>query len=126
TAIIYLFGWIYIKLIFIPMEVSFGTLIALIPFMALFLFIIPFFVYFPLTVVFGAWDQGSLDILRKATKISGPGKLFTVPMFKLISSLSRISPLHGIFSVDDSAALKEARELMQIKNKNREKKIRIA
>ena len=126
TAFIYMLGILYVNFVFNPMYDTIGGIIAVLPMVIIFIIIIPFFVYFPLTGLFGAWDDSSLEIMRKATKMSGPGKFLTLPMYKLIKIAIKRSKLHGRFAMDDSDALQEARELMKLKNQNREKKVRIA
>ncbi|MHA1369347.1 MAG: hypothetical protein ACTSRA_06495 [Promethearchaeota archaeon] len=126
TTIIFAFGFAYVQFIFIPVNDSFGTLIALIPTVLIFIVITPFFIYFPITALLGAWDDQSLEILKKATKMSGMGKFFSLPMYKMLLFISKKSKLHGKFSIDDSDAIKEARELMIIKNQQRKEKVRIA
>jgi predicted small integral membrane protein len=123
TLIIFYIGEIYIKLIFNPLSQS-NMWIAII--LSIFFLIgVVIFVYFPLTGLIGVWDPSSIEQLRRAVKISGPGKIFTVPMFKALEFAVSKSKLHGKFGVDDSEAIKEARELMVIKNSHREKKIEI-
>ncbi|MBD3187636.1 hypothetical protein GF325_12450 [Candidatus Bathyarchaeota archaeon] len=125
TLVVYGIGLAYVHFIFNPMNRAFGTIIALIPLVIIFILIIPFFVYFPLTGVFGAWDDGNIEVLRKATRMSGPGKLFSLPMYKSLLFIARKSPLHGKFVLDDTEALEEARDLMRMKNMNRKTKVRI-
>jgi hypothetical protein len=121
TGIISLTGVFYVEFIFYPVNETFGMLAALIPTVIIFILIFPFFVYFPLTGLFGAWDNSSLEILRRATKMSGIGKIFSLPMYKLLALITSRCRLHGKFSIDDSEALKEAKELMKIKQENIEK-----
>jgi uncharacterized membrane protein len=124
TLIIYIIGRGYIRLIFNPLVLKYGMIIAIIP-SILFLVSVVIFLFFPLTGLLGVWDKGSIETLRRAVLISGPGKIFSVPAFKILEKAIKISKLHGKFEIDDSEAIQEARELMIIKNQNREKKIDI-
>ncbi len=126
TAIIYCAGTVFVQLVFVPLDAAFGTAVALVPTVIIFVIIVPFFVYFPLTGFFGAWDDGTMNILKKATKMSGPGRFFASPMYNMLSRFTKRSKLHGRFGIDDSEALQEARELMAVKNSKRTWKARIA
>ncbi|MHA1791269.1 MAG: hypothetical protein ACTSVI_01410 [Promethearchaeota archaeon] len=126
TSIVYLLGLLHVNFVFYPMQDAFGGWVALITTAIIFILIIPFILYFPLTGFLGAWDDESMDIIEKAVKMSGLGKFFAVPMFKMLSFAVKKSKLHGKFSVDNSEAIKEAIELMEIKNKMRKEKVRIA
>ncbi len=125
TFLIYFINEMFVKFVFLPMTYYFNFLIPLVLAILVFIIIVPFFVYFPLTGIFGAWDDASLEVLKKATMISGPGKVIAVPMFKILSKVSRLSPLHNKFGIDDSLALKEARELMEIRYSKLNKEINI-
>nr|MDO8115496.1 hypothetical protein [Candidatus Sigynarchaeota archaeon] len=125
TAIIYAAGMMFVHLVFVPLDASFGTVVALVPTIMIFVIIVPFFVYFPLTGLFGAWDDGTMNILKKTTKMSGPGKFFAVPMYNMLSIFTKRSKLHNRYGIDDSDALREARELMVLKNSKRDVKSRI-
>lgn len=123
TFIIYLVGELYVKIVFTPLS-QYNMWLAII--LSIFFLIgIVIFVYMPLTGLVGVWDKSSIEQLRRAVKISGPGKIFTVPMFKTLEFAVSKSKLHNKFGVDDSEAIKEARELMVIKNSHRDKKINI-
>jgi hypothetical protein len=124
TVIIFLIGQLYVTFVFTPLNTNYGMILALIP-SIIFIICMVIFVFFPLTGLFGVWDDSSLEQLRRAVKISGPGKIFTIPMLKLLEKAVLKSKLHGKFGIDDCEALKEARELMVIKNSHREKKIDI-
>ena len=116
TYLIYLF-------IFIPLNQTYGMIPALITMIVLGVVILPVFVYTPLTVFFGGWDEESLATMKRAVKISGPSKFLTVPMYKILELMVKISPLHNKFVFDATEAIKEARELMEIKNTHMEKKL---
>ncbi|MFX0099652.1 MAG: hypothetical protein ACFFCS_08725 [Candidatus Hodarchaeota archaeon] len=125
TFIIFLLGLLYVNFVFNPINEVYGTLAAFIPTALICFIVIPFFVYFPLTGFLGVWDDSSLEILRKATKMSGMGKFFSLPMYKMLR-FTKKSKLFGKFGIDYSEAIKEGRELMVLKNENRVKKIPIA
>ena len=125
TIAVYFFNQIYISTIFIPMVSIFNFYVPLILSIVVFIIIVPFFIYFPLTGLFGAWDDPSLEVLRKATLISGGGKVVAIPMFKILRAITKITPLHNRFGSDDSLALKEARELMQTRYSKLHKEIHI-
>lgn len=124
TVLVFLTGRLYIRQVFAPLNQNYGMIAALIP-SIIFIILSIIFLFFPLTGLVGAWDDSSIELLRRAVKISGPGKIFAVPMFKLLEKAAKISKLHGRFGIDDTQALMEARELMIIKNSHREKKIEI-
>jgi hypothetical protein len=71
--------------------------------------------FFPLTVLFGSWDDNSIREFKKAALMSGPSKFLVVPMYKIVEYSSRLSPLHNKFGMDATVAVKEARELLAIK-----------
>lgn len=116
----------WVALAFEPLRAVSGTLVALIPTVIIFVMLVPFFVYFPFTGYLGAWDEGSMEILRKAARMSGPGKIFSAPAYKLLLAATRRSKLHGRFRIDDSDAVEDARDLMRIRNAKGARKVRIA
>ncbi|MHA1791878.1 MAG: hypothetical protein ACTSVI_04480 [Promethearchaeota archaeon] len=125
TFFVFLLGITYVNFVFFPLNDNFGTLVAFVPTAFIFFIFVPFFIYFPLTGLLGVWDDNSLDILKKVTKMSGMGKMFSLPMYKMLLRTKK-SMLFGKFSIDNSEAIKEARELMIIKNQNRKNKVGIA
>ncbi|MBD3350756.1 MAG: hypothetical protein GF364_04635 [Candidatus Lokiarchaeota archaeon] len=124
SATCVLLGYIYVTFVFTPMIQVVNTIIAIIP-AILFLLFIAFFVYFPLTGFFGGWDDGSLDLLEMSTHISGMGKTFSKPLYKLLKYTCSKSKLHNKYGLDETDALREVRELMILRNKNLTKKVRI-
>ena len=84
-----------------------------------------FVVYFPVTVLLGGFDDSAEEIILKARRMSGVGKIIVIPMYKMIKVAARHTRLHNRFGLDDSEAIKEARELMIIKNKNLQEKVKI-
>ncbi|MFX0099829.1 MAG: hypothetical protein ACFFCS_09610 [Candidatus Hodarchaeota archaeon] len=106
--------------ILLPLKEQVGFLIALIPFMII-MIMVAIYVYFPLTALFGGWDDASLEEFRKVVKISGPSKFIVANMYKMLLALCKRSPLHNKFPLDDEAALRESRELDVIKEQSRDK-----
>ncbi len=53
-----------------------------------------------LTGFLGGWDDGGLEELRQAVRLSGPGQPVVWPMYQAICLGARISPLHGSFAID--------------------------
>lgn len=121
AAIIYtLCGYLFVTVVFFPLQSAYGTLIALIPSALLLLIVGTFLIYFPLTALMGGWDDGSIAILETASKISGGGRFFAVPFYKIIKFFASKSKLHNKFGVDETKPLDEVKELMTIKNENLE------
>ncbi len=111
--------------IFLPAQLRFGTLVGVILYGVVCMLLAPFLIYFPLTAVLGAWDDHALDILQKARKISGPGKLLVVPLYNIVHFFAMRSKLHNRYQLDESQAQKEAKELMELRNQNAVEKVRI-
>ncbi|MHA1716734.1 MAG: hypothetical protein ACTSXP_13910, partial [Promethearchaeota archaeon] len=112
-----MFALEYFTIIYIsePLQESVGFPIAIaITLIILFVFII--FLYLPLTSLFGAWDDDSMRDFKHAAKMSGPSKFFVIPMYRLCELASKHSKLHNRYPIDASVAIKEARELLEIKN----------
>ena len=82
--------------------------------------VIPLFIYFPLYSLFGGWDDDTLEVFKQAVKISGPSKGFVGLIYKISKKVSSISPLHNRFPIKSDDAFKEIRELMEIRDRNRE------
>ena len=89
-------------------------------FFMIIMILVAIYVYFPLTAIFGGWDDASLKEFRKVVKISGPSKFIVTGMYKMLKKLCKMSPLHNKFPLDDEAALRESRELDIIKEESRE------
>jgi hypothetical protein len=77
-------------------------------------------IYFPLTGILGAWDTVNLDEFRKAAYMSGPSKWLVVPIYKILNFCCQRSPLHNKFAMPTDMVVQDARELLIIKNTNRE------
>lgn len=79
----------------------------------LFAFIVCFlFLYLPLYTYFGGWDIYGLEMFRKAVSISGPSRLFFVPIYKASAWLADKSPFHDKYPIPWQGADKDAIELM--------------
>jgi len=87
----------------------------------LFLIILVFSFYFPLTVLLGGWDDNSVRDLRMAVKMSGPSKVLTIPMTYLVFKTVKISKLHNKYKYDESEAFKELKELIAEREINRKR-----
>ncbi len=108
-------AFLYYLLVYKPMAHAWGAIIALIPMAIVFCFCLPILFWIPGTVLLGAWDDGSVRAFEKAMRISGVGKFLVVPMYKGMMWAIPRARLHGRFKMDDSDALREAGELMELK-----------
>lgn len=115
------YGTIYflVDLIFFPLNSQYGFFVALGPGVLSIVFCL-FFVYMPLTALCGAWDPTNLDEFRKAALMSGPSKFIVMPLYRVCAKFCSISRLHGRFAMDVEKVVEHARELLIIKQKNRE------
>ncbi|MBD3350923.1 MAG: hypothetical protein GF364_05500 [Candidatus Lokiarchaeota archaeon] len=87
----------------------------------LFAFVVCFlFCFISLYSFFGGWDDYGLKIFNEAVKISGPSKIFFVPISKFSNWLTDVSPLHNKFPIPWEDADRQAIELMIIREKNDE------
>ena len=86
-----------------------------------FLILVLLFGYLPLTVFLGGWDTESLREFKNAARMSGPSKFFVWPMYLLTEAVSKKTRMFNRFPIKYDEAIKEARELLQIK-KSHEKK----
>jgi hypothetical protein len=125
TFSIFLVGYIFVELTFMPMVTNWGMYAAIIITILTILLTGPFFIYFPITGLLGGWDDGSLRVLERAVKISGGGKILAALMLKMLRITTRKSKLHNRFMIDETIPLKEARELMELRNSHIEKKLEI-
>ncbi|MHA2000338.1 MAG: hypothetical protein ACTSU9_19690 [Promethearchaeota archaeon] len=106
--------------LYIPIKNQAGFFMAVIPFIII-MITMALFLYFPLTVFYGGWDDSSLFEFQKVVKISGPSKFMVGPLFKILKKTSKRSPFHNRFPLDEKAALHETRELEIMKKKSRTK-----
>lgn len=74
------------------------------------------FFYFFLTVYLGGWDNDNLAMFKKAAKMSGPSRLFVVPLYKIVEFAAKHSKLHNKFRIPADEPEKEARELLVLKH----------
>ncbi|MHA1680255.1 MAG: hypothetical protein ACTSUE_04560 [Promethearchaeota archaeon] len=79
-----------------------------------------FFVYFPLTGIFGAWDDVNLEEFKKSAKMSGISIFFVAPIRFSVIKGCKISKLHNRFAMPIEDVEKNARELLEIKRQNRD------
>jgi hypothetical protein len=121
SAIVYLLGNLFKKMIYDPLRTTHGLFAGLIPFV-LCIVVMAIYLYFPLTVVFGGWDDGSIKNFERAAKMSGPSKFLVYPMWILVKKVYPISPLHNRFPIETEDAEREGLELYHLKmQKNAEK-----
>lgn len=74
------------------------------------------FFYFFLTVYLGGWDNDNLAMFKKAAKMSGPSRLFVVPLYKIVEFAAKHSKLHDKYRIPADEPEKEARELLVLKH----------
>ncbi len=98
---------------------SFGFYVAAVICMILF-FVFLLLGYFPMTALFGGWDDENLAEFEKAAYMSGPSKVFVMPVFKLVKYTSKKSKLHNKFAPKMETIERQARELLAIKRANRD------
>ena len=75
----------------------------------------PFFIYFPVYSFFGGWDNGTIKVAEQAAAMSGPSKFLVNIIVKLSKVITKISPLHNKFKIDDTGVEAEIAELMAIR-----------
>ncbi len=86
------------------------------------LIILLLFGYLPFTAYLGGWDTESLRDFARAAQMSGPSKFFVMPMYKLTARAAARSRLHNRFRIPAEEAMKEARELLEIKRVHEQSK----
>jgi energy-coupling factor transporter transmembrane protein EcfT len=106
------FGWLLFVFIYIPLKSLVGVFLAILPLAGIVLLVIPYFIWVPLTVFLGAWDDAGRNSFRDASKISGFAGFLLKPMYRGLNWASQRSSMFNRFKFDDSLALKEAKELM--------------
>ncbi len=102
---------------FFPMKAAIGLVPAIAISIGIF-FLIIIFTYFPLTAILGGFDDYQLFMFKKAVDLSGPSKILFRPVYRLVEkgiATSRKLKLHGRYPIPYEDALKEIRELMEIK-----------
>ncbi len=115
------FGVSYIvkSVLFDPLNAKYGFYIS-IGISIFFLLLAILLVYFPVSALLGAWDDENLKEFEKAAFMSGPSKIFVIPVFKMVKWMSKKSPLHNKFAPDMEIIEQQARELLLLKKTNRE------
>ena len=103
-----LLGWLYVQNVFLPMLALWGIIPALIPMIIIFIFIGPFMIYTPITVLMGAWDDTSVESFRKAAVMAGFARFIVSPMYKMILKTIPHAKLHNKFGVDEKEVTPEA------------------
>jgi hypothetical protein len=91
----------------------------------LFIFILVFVLYFPLTVLLGGWDDNSVEDFKKVVTMAGPSRFIISPMSKIILKIIPHSKLHNKFKYDEREAFEELEDLIKIRQGNIEKSIKI-
>jgi hypothetical protein len=116
---------IYYNVAYLPIRAAAGPLVAVMSIALLGIIVVPFFIYTPLTAIFGGWDDASIQFFQVAARISGPSRFIAVPMAKVLAWAARHSPLHNRFKFDNTGALQEARDLMTQKNQFQKEKFKV-
>lgn len=84
----------------------------------IFLLIVVLFGYLPVTALLGGWDTESLREFKQAAEMSGPSRWFVWPMYRLTEWGCKKSNLYNKYPIPHEDAIREARELLEIKNEN--------
>src|SRR5271157_3302360 len=79
------------------------------------LLFIVMFSYMPLTALLGGWDSVSLNEFKQAARMSGPSMFFVWPMYKATEFACKKSRLFNKFPIHSEDAMREARELLELK-----------
>ncbi|MBN2150123.1 MAG: hypothetical protein JW839_01630 [Candidatus Lokiarchaeota archaeon] len=82
--------------------------------------VLVFTFYFPLTVLLGGWDDNSISDFKRVVKMTGPSKILVNPIAKMIFKTVPIARLHNRFKYDESEAFAELKELVALRDENRE------
>ncbi len=118
-----IFGGLVLFIIFgFPVLEAAITFIPTVFISILLLIILLLFGYLPFTAFLGGWDTESLRDFSRAAQMSGPSKFFVKPMYKLTAKVCARSRLHNRFRIPAEDAMKEARELLEIKKSHELKK----
>lgn len=118
-SIIYVIMQLIMNFIFPSLQ----SMLTFIPAILISIFLILFvmlFGYIPLTALLGGWDSQSLEDFKRATKMSGPSKIFVKPLYVLMEKISLRSKMFNKYPIDASEAIKEANELLELKINNLE------
>jgi len=125
AACVFGLALVFYGFVYLPIRDVGEPMVAIITITVFGFMVIPFFIYTPLTVLFGGWDDDSLWYFKIAARISGPSRFIAVPMARVLEWAARRSPWHNRFKFDASGALQEARELMAQKNMFQKEKIKV-
>ncbi|MEX2681034.1 MAG: hypothetical protein Q6373_005500 [Candidatus Sigynarchaeota archaeon] len=118
-------AFLFYGVVYLPIKEAAGPMLAVIAIAIFGIIVTPFFIYTPLTALFGGWDDDSVRYFKIAARISGPSRFIAVPMARVLEWAAKRSPWHNKFKFDASGALQEARELMDQKNKFQKEKIKV-
>jgi hypothetical protein len=104
---------------FVPMADAIGIEIT-ITISMLILFVVLLFIYFPLNMIVGGWDDYMLFTFKKAIDLSGPSKPIFLMLYKVMVKFKNASKRFGTWdrkgwSIPYEEAHKEIIELMEIK-----------
>ncbi|MHA1681845.1 MAG: hypothetical protein ACTSUE_12615 [Promethearchaeota archaeon] len=108
------------QFLFDPLETFFGFYVAVAPTVAV-AFAGVVFIYVPLTGYLGAWDDINLKEFRKTAIMSGPSKIFTIPIYIIVKWACKRSPFHNRFQMSSEGIEADALDLLEKKRENREK-----
>ncbi|NMC08029.1 MAG: hypothetical protein GYA24_22685 [Candidatus Lokiarchaeota archaeon] len=108
-----------LKTLLLDLIMSWNFIVALV-IGVLVLAVLVFMFYFPLTVLLGGWDDNSIRDFKKAVTMSGPSKMIVGPIAKTILKTIPRSRLHNRFKYDESAAFAELKELVALRDQNRD------
>ena len=91
-------------------------MIAIFPLIFIFVVLVPFVIWLPLTAFFGGWDDESVEIFERSVTMAKIAKFFTIPMLRGLLWAKKRAKLHNKFGYDKvDQALIEARDLMELK-----------
>jgi hypothetical protein len=76
-----------------------------------------FYMYFPMTAFFGAFDKETLGYFEKSVEMAGYSKLLVKSIYRVVKFACKISPLHDRFGVDPTVAHQQLAELVAIKKR---------
>jgi hypothetical protein len=111
--------FITLKILFLDLLMSWNFIVALVIGIVC-LAVLVFMFYFPLTVLLGGWDDNSIRDFKKAVTMSGPSKMIVGQIAKTILKAIPRSRLHNRFKYDESAAFAELKELVALREQNRD------
>ncbi len=117
ALIVYSFGILLDYTVYQPLRnITGSTMIAIIPLIFIFVVLVPFVIWLPLTAFFGGWDDESVEIFERSVTMAKIAKFFTIPMLRGLLWAKKRAKLHNKFGYDKvDQALIEARDLMELK-----------